>query len=414
MKHLEIKNSIAGAKGKGGGSKPKPPVLKPPQIGDYSVAASFSYSESVDLISDGPIEGLVNSNGYVLTPEAYMQGVYLNDTQVELTNENFVERYDEAIEEFPVIENGAIECLSEKIKQAYTFLDDYEDTLYNFTSYKFQGYKRCTSYYRGGRMRGSSRGGCRNYAYEVQKRTYQNPIKQKSNKVLVSQFPNPTLFNEGGSRNDIAESQNACIDISSDDGYSGQIIRYVSNTANSLDKGREIYAETTLSQKYSKISSSSNWTDWDYRVYRYGINNARSYYGVYSKRDKLKSKKIACGGTAFFSKTCQNELAEDTLYSEICLSYSNWTRSLGMAGGALFAPQNADLMAVLTAIGTAHEVDAAAVAVAWLLAHPANIIPVLGTNNLDRLARLSDAMKLTLGREDWFEIYTAALGHEVP
>ncbi|MEK9621793.1 MAG: aldo/keto reductase [Alphaproteobacteria bacterium] len=85
-----------------------------------------------------------------------------------------------------------------------------------------------------------------------------------------------------------------------------------------------------------------------------------------------------------------------------------------LAGGALFAPQNADLMAVLTAIGTAHEVDAAAVAVAWLLAHPANIIPVLGTNNLDRLARLSDAMKLTLGREDWFEIYTAALGHEVP
>ena len=90
MKHFEIKNTLAGAKG--GGSKPKPATLNPPKLGDYSIAASFSYSETVDLISDGPIEGLSNSNGYVLNPESYLQGVYLNDVPVEESNESFISR----------------------------------------------------------------------------------------------------------------------------------------------------------------------------------------------------------------------------------------------------------------------------------------------------------------------------------
>ena len=64
----------------------------------------------------------------------------------------------------------------------------------------------------------------------------------------------------------------------------------------------------------------------------------------------------------------------------------------------------------------AHEfgVDRAAVAVAFLLAHPAGSLPVLGTNNLERIKRISDALKVNLDRESWFRLYEAALGHEVP
>ncbi|MDH3263384.1 MAG: aldo/keto reductase, partial [Paracoccaceae bacterium] len=65
-------------------------------------------------------------------------------------------------------------------------------------------------------------------------------------------------------------------------------------------------------------------------------------------------------------------------------------------------------------IGKAQGVDAAAVAVAWLLAHPAQILPVMGTNNLSRIRTLADAAKVELDRETWFELYTAALGREVP
>ncbi|MGB1426004.1 MAG: oxidoreductase, partial [Paracoccaceae bacterium] len=53
-------------------------------------------------------------------------------------------------------------------------------------------------------------------------------------------------------------------------------------------------------------------------------------------------------------------------------------------------------------------------AVAWLLAHPAHIIPVMGTNNITRIQRFSDALKVSMDRQTWYEIYTAARGHEVP
>jgi len=53
------------------------------------------------------------------------------------------------------------------------------------------------------------------------------------------------------------------------------------------------------------------------------------------------------------------------------------------------------------------------VAVAWLLAHPACILPVMGTNTLARIARFSEALRVKMDRQDWFTLYTAALGHEV-
>ncbi|GAB5446419.1 aldo/keto reductase [Gymnodinialimonas sp.] len=84
-----------------------------------------------------------------------------------------------------------------------------------------------------------------------------------------------------------------------------------------------------------------------------------------------------------------------------------------LAGGTLFGDDGAAVRAVLERIGVDHGVGADAVAVAWLLRHPAQIMPVMGTNNLNRINGLSDALKVTLDRQDWYEVYTAALGHEV-
>lgn len=67
----------------------------------------------------------------------------------------------------------------------------------------------------------------------------------------------------------------------------------------------------------------------------------------------------------------------------------------------------------LAAVAARDGVEASAVAIAWLLAHPAGIIPVLGTNNLNRVKGFSDALKVKMDRQTWFELYTAALGREV-
>ena len=85
-----------------------------------------------------------------------------------------------------------------------------------------------------------------------------------------------------------------------------------------------------------------------------------------------------------------------------------------LAGGALFDGKNQPLTNLLTNIAQIQAVDLSAVAVAWLLAHPAHIIPVMGTNNITRIERFSDALKVSMDRQTWYEIYTAARGHEVP
>ena len=85
-----------------------------------------------------------------------------------------------------------------------------------------------------------------------------------------------------------------------------------------------------------------------------------------------------------------------------------------LAGGTLFAPGTSALHDTLAGIAARHDVNVATLAVAWLLAHPARIMPVMGTNNLDRIARIGDAAGLNIDRETWFEIYTAAIGAEVP
>ncbi len=83
-------------------------------------------------------------------------------------------------------------------------------------------------------------------------------------------------------------------------------------------------------------------------------------------------------------------------------------------GGGTLLQGTGPIQTLLGQIGADHGTDASAVAVAWLLAHPANIMPVMGTNNLDRINKLGDATRVNMDRETWFEIYTAALGDEVP
>lgn len=87
-----------------------------------------------------------------------------------------------------------------------------------------------------------------------------------------------------------------------------------------------------------------------------------------------------------------------------------------LGGGALFGDGDAAqrLRPLLQRLADAHGVGPDAVALAWLLAHPSGILPVVGTNKLDRIARLHDAGKVVIDRETWFELWTAAEGREVP
>ena len=85
-----------------------------------------------------------------------------------------------------------------------------------------------------------------------------------------------------------------------------------------------------------------------------------------------------------------------------------------LGGGRLFGGEATPLKERLAEIAAAQGVDPGSVAIAWLLAHPAGILPVLGTNALSRIAAIGQALTVSIDRQTWFELYTAARGHEVP
>ena len=87
-----------------------------------------------------------------------------------------------------------------------------------------------------------------------------------------------------------------------------------------------------------------------------------------------------------------------------------------LGGGRLFGQDAVALRLrpALQRLASAQSVDETAVAIAWLLHHPARIIPVLGTNDPARIARMHDALRVTLDRQTWFELYSLANGADVP
>ena len=88
-----------------------------------------------------------------------------------------------------------------------------------------------------------------------------------------------------------------------------------------------------------------------------------------------------------------------------------------MGGGSLFETQDNQskrLLETLSNIADPLGCDISTVALAWLISHPAQIIPVIGTNNIQRITEASKAVDFMLDRETWFQVYTASIGEEVP
>ena len=51
---------------------------------------------------------------------------------------------------------------------------------------------------------------------------------------------------------------------------------------------------------------------------------------------------------------------------------------------------------------------------AWLFKHPSGIMPIVGSGKFERLQHAVDALNINMSLEQWFEIYNASEGHELP
>ncbi|WP_448218363.1 aldo/keto reductase [Endozoicomonas sp. 2B-B] len=61
-----------------------------------------------------------------------------------------------------------------------------------------------------------------------------------------------------------------------------------------------------------------------------------------------------------------------------------------------------------------YQTSGEAIALAWLMRHPASIQPVIGTTDKDRIRACSQAMEVHLSREDWYKLYIASRGQSLP
>ena len=72
-----------------------------------------------------------------------------------------------------------------------------------------------------------------------------------------------------------------------------------------------------------------------------------------------------------------------------------------------------ELNKTLDAMAAKKGVSPSALVIAWILRHPANMQPIVGTTNAARLADLCTACEIELSRREWYEIYCSA-GHTLP
>ncbi|NOT40479.1 MAG: aldo/keto reductase [Alphaproteobacteria bacterium] len=70
--------------------------------------------------------------------------------------------------------------------------------------------------------------------------------------------------------------------------------------------------------------------------------------------------------------------------------------------------------AKLDELAKAYGTTRVAIALAFVMRHPSNPIPIVGTQNPERIAAANDALRVNLSRADWYALVVAAQGKPLP
>ncbi|MDA5555196.1 aldo/keto reductase [Shimia sp. MMG029] len=121
-----------------------------------------------------------------------------------------------------------------------------------------------------------------------------------------------------------------------------------------------------------------------------------------------------------FSPLAIDPLEDGTLdiAQELNLAVMAWSP---LGGGRLTAAhqpeagtQEARVLTVLEGIATRESVGVDHVALAWVLAHPSNLIALIGTQNVARIKDSAKVFDVRLSRQDWYDVLIAARGKTMP
>jgi len=100
-----------------------------------------------------------------------------------------------------------------------------------------------------------------------------------------------------------------------------------------------------------------------------------------------------------------------------CLQHDVVPMAWAPLGGGLFNddthPRYRSIAATASELAAKYLTGVNQILIAFLLAHPSKIVPVVGTTKIERLLQAKEASNINLEREDWFKLYIASLGEDV-
>lgn len=85
--------------------------------------------------------------------------------------------------------------------------------------------------------------------------------------------------------------------------------------------------------------------------------------------------------------------------------------------GSVFQEENEQTLRIKKALKTLsekYEASEDALLLSWILKHPANVSPVIGTTTKERIKNANLASEIQLELEDWFMLLVESQGHKVP
>lgn len=88
-----------------------------------------------------------------------------------------------------------------------------------------------------------------------------------------------------------------------------------------------------------------------------------------------------------------------------------------LGGGKLFVdsmPSSVRVQQVLHELAQKYACGIENIAIAWLLKHPAKLQILLGSGKIERVKSILCSQQIELSRDEWFGIWTAYIGHDIP
>ena len=161
-----------------------------------------------------------------------------------------------------------------------------------------------------------------------------------------------------------------------------------------------------------EVAKAFNKLRFDGKVLSFGVSNfspsqysllqSRLDFPLVTNQVELNPLRFGCLGDGTLDQ-CQEKRVRPMAWSPL-------------AGGELFTegerPER--VRRALEEVAQEHEVTMDQVAVAWVRRHPSEPHVIVGTGQLERVRSAVEATKIELTREQWYRIWTASMGSEVP